>query len=103
MVEHCKRLRIQYRPNPRQSWHLLKNLGKLNGGLNAGIAKVSCSNSSARGMVFIEKRFGAQEFRYKVAHREIQLLHQVSDHMNVVTMVDHFLNEGALQAAIYLE
>lgn len=103
MVEHCKRLRVQYRPQPRQSWHLLKNLGKLNGGLNASIAKVSCSNPSARGMVFIEKRFGAQEFKYRVAHREIQLLHQISDHMNIVTMVDHFLDKGALRAAVYLE
>ena len=41
-------------------------------------------------MVFIEKQFADKEFKHKIAHREIQLLHQISDHANIVTMVDHF-------------
>lgn len=103
MPEYCKTLAIQYRSRPKQSWKVIEELGTLNGGLNAGIAKVRCNNPHARGMVFIEKRFAEKEFRYKVAHREIQLLHQISDHVNIVTMVDHFLSEASLTAAVYLE
>ncbi|EOA88478.1 hypothetical protein ACJQWK_01781 [Exserohilum turcicum] len=103
VVEYCKKLAIKYQSRPQQKWTPIKHLGTLNGGLNAGIAQVRCSNPKAQGMIFIEKRFAAQEFQYKVAYREIQLLHQISDHINIVTMVDHFLNEAAAKAAVYLE
>ncbi|USP80652.1 hypothetical protein yc1106_07926 [Curvularia clavata] len=103
MVEYCKKLAIQYQSRPKQSWRVIEDLGTMNGGLNAGIAKVRCSNPNARGIVFIEKRFGEKELKHKIAHREIQLLHQISDHKNIVTMVDHFLNETYMRAALYLE
>jgi serine/threonine protein kinase len=87
-----------------QKWTVIQPLGTLNGGLNAGITTVKCnSNPRALGKIFIEKRFGAKQFKYRVPHHEIQLLHQINDHMNIATMVDHFLHEASLTAAVYLE
>ena len=103
MVEHCKALSVRYRTKPRESWKVVEKLGTLNGGLNAGISKATCSNSKARGMTFIEKRFGSKQFQYNIARREIQILHQICDNMNIATMVDHFLDESLLRAAVYLE
>ncbi|KAF1831987.1 kinase-like protein [Decorospora gaudefroyi] len=102
MVEHCKKLAIEYQTKPKQEWSLIKRLGTMNGGLNTGISKVECKEKQP-GMVFIEKRFGPREFRQNIPHREIQMLHQISDHANIPRMVDHFIDAPNRTAAVYLE
>jgi NIMA (never in mitosis gene a)-related kinase len=100
--QYDRGLAVEHRGKPKHRWEVLQSLGKMNGGLNAGIYKVS-PKDKARGMVFIEKRFGPVECREKVAHREIQILHQVSDHPSITTMVDHFLDPPRLTGAVFLE
>jgi serine/threonine protein kinase len=101
VVKHCKQLSVQYQTQSKERWSVVERLGTMNGGLNAGIAKVQAKRHP--GMVFIEKRFGAKEFKHKAPYREIQMLYQVGDHRNVAKMADHFLDESTQTAAVFLE
>lgn len=74
----------------------------MGGGINAGIAKVRTKDDPLN-RVFIEKRFDSKHIDFKIAHREIALLHQVGDHPHITTMIDHFVDEKARKASVYME
>jgi serine/threonine protein kinase len=93
---------LHYQRRPRLRWETVESLGNMHGGLNAGILKVR-TNRDNLGRVFIEKRFGKKEFGYGVPWREIRMLHQVGDHPNITTMVDHFLDDSSMTASVFLE
>jgi NIMA (never in mitosis gene a)-related kinase len=75
----------------------------MGGGLNDSISKVKCSNPSAQGMVFIEKRFGKKLFEAGVPPLEVQILQQIQDHDHITKMVDHFLDGSIPAGAVYME
>ncbi|RYO61891.1 hypothetical protein AA0113_g6449 [Alternaria arborescens] len=103
MTKICKKLSVQYRRQARERWTVIQRLGTMDGGLNGGISKVRCDNPSAKGMVFIEKRFGKRLFEYGIPSKEIQILHQIQDHDHITKMVDHFRDKSILEGAVYME
>lgn len=103
MTKICKKLSVQYRRQAREKWTVIQRLGTMDGGLNGGISKVRCDNPSAKGMVFIEKRFGKRLFEYGIPSKEIQILHQIQDHDYITKMVDHFRDKSILEGAVYME
>ncbi|KAI8943490.1 hypothetical protein NX059_001493 [Plenodomus lindquistii] len=74
----------------------------MGGGLNAGIAMVRFKDDPLH-RVFIEKRFKPHDVGERTAHKEVSLLKQVGDHANITKMLDHFIDEEAHRACVYLE
>ncbi|KAF1844634.1 kinase-like protein, partial [Cucurbitaria berberidis CBS 394.84] len=93
---------ITFRKQPKHQWEMIKFLGSMGGGLNAGIAKVRTKDDPL-GRVFIEKRFSETDVFFKIAHKEIALLHQVGDHPYITRMIDHFVDERVKKASVYME
>ncbi|CAO2648602.1 Nn.00g078690.m01.CDS01 [Neocucurbitaria sp. VM-36] len=93
---------IKFRTQPKLHWETIKSLGSMGGGINAGIAKVRTKDDPL-GRVFIEKRFSADHILYKIAHKEMALLYQVGDHPYITTLIDHFVDEMAKKASVYME
>ncbi|KAF1943322.1 hypothetical protein EJ02DRAFT_453428 [Clathrospora elynae] len=98
-------LTVEYRSKPAYKWVLVEPLGKMAGGLNSGInlVRTTTPNAQASKLLFIEKRFRPTDFKHKVPYREIQMLHQLGDHPNITTMIDHFIDEKTLTGSVYLE
>jgi serine/threonine protein kinase len=94
--------KFQYQKRPRRQWIVVQEFGAEGGGCNAGIAKVEVKDDPYD-RYYIEKRFKPEHIGYGVAHKEISLLHQLSDWPGVVKMVDHFIDETRNRASVYLE
>ncbi len=92
---------IEFRAQPKRKWTVVQEFGSMGGGINGGIAKVKTDDPLNR--FFIEKRFSRDDIFYGCAHREIALLHQVGDHPNITRLYDHFVDEKANKASMYME
>lgn len=92
---------VKYRRQADEQWRTIVKLGRLNGGTNDGIAIVKSNKRGEK--LFTEKSFGSRGFGYGIPRREIQVLHQVSRHPNITSLVDHFIDKQNMLAAVYLE
>jgi serine/threonine protein kinase len=97
------RSNFQIQERPRRQWTVVQEFGKVEGGLNGGIAKVELKDDPID-RFFIEKRFPERHVPDEnYAAKEISLMYQLQDHENIVKMVDHFLNKKTSKASIYME
>ena len=93
---------ITYLKRPKFQWLTIQRLGTLGGGLNAGIATARFKHDPLD-RVFVEKSFKTSDVKERIAHKEIALLKQVGDHMHITRMYDHFIDERARRACLYME
>jgi serine/threonine protein kinase len=94
--------KLSYQEQSRCQWVVVEEFGVKGGGCNGGIAKVEAKDDPYD-RCFIEKRFKAEHVDFGLAHKEIALLHQLSDYPGVVRMVDHFVDPARGKASVYLE
>jgi NIMA (never in mitosis gene a)-related kinase len=86
----------------RRNWQMVQNLGTEGGGMNAGIFKVKLVGDPYD-RYFIEKRFEEDIIGRGWATKEIMLMNQLKDHDGVVKVVDHFVDEHAKKASVFME